>query len=1034
MIGWFAKHKVAANLLMWILLIGGYLSADNMRREIIPKLPVSQVTISVSYPGKSASQIDREIAQKIEQALLGISGIKHINIQASADSLSVVVEKNLDHPIDKLFNDIKENVDNIHDWPVSIARPVVARNEDTFDALMVQLSGDTDRESLIKVGAKLKQALLANPSIHALEEYGADAYSININVDPIKMRQYQLGFNDVASAINQQSVSGRSGLLKTDNGQFLLYWDQLAEDKIALEKILIKVTTAGHKIYLSDIAEVDDGFVEHDSALSFNNTPTIGFSIKMAADSDVLDISAQAHAVVEQFRPHLADNLALTIWFDGSHYVNGRLQLLQSSALQGFLLVFVILCLFLQMRLAFWVAMGLPIAIGGSFIVLGQLGFDYTINEITTFGFILVLGILVDDAVIVGESIYSEKARSSVDMQLQATLEGVYKVAVPTVFGILTTVVALLPMTRFPSEIGRLFAGFAWVVIIALLFSLLESKLILPAHLRSISVRAVDKPYSRGWRGALRRLRNAPQLGLSWTNARCYKPLLRFCLTYRYAWLMCFFALTFSVLGALANGKVRSVFFPEVPGDLMILTLQLHDNAPLQLSRAAMQKVESVRDAINQRYANELGIVGNVIENSMTVMYEQGLVMVFAEPIARKDRAGIDIKTLAQAWRQPLKKLEGVVSAEVIVSLDGTRAEVQMLLQHPDPQVLNRIVKQADQWLAVQPAVLNVKDSQAKSTPQLVFSLKAEAELFGITPKMLSEQLGAAYAGLEVDRFFRQSQLVKVNLKLAREHRNSRADFTNMVVFNDKNQAFPLLAIAEVNSTLVANSISRFDGRLTRSILLEVDTKQSSAEALYASFEREFVTQLQLQYPDFRIVSAGQVEETQASKKGLRNAFIIALLGIYVLLAIPLKQYAQPLIIMAAIPFGIVGAILGHIWLEISVSLYSWLGMLALSGVVVNDSLLIVSGYNDFRASGLGRKEAIVSASSSRFRAIFLTTVTTFAGLYPLLSGESEQAQYLIPAAASMAYGLVFATIITLFLIPLLLLVSNDIKAFVCER
>ncbi|EPJ50069.1 MAG: hypothetical protein OFPI_20750 [Osedax symbiont Rs2] len=1034
MIAWFAKHKVAANLLMWVLLIGGYLSADNMRREIIPKLPVSQVTISVSYPGKSAAQIDRQIAQKIQQALQGISGIKHTNIQSNADSLSVEVEKNLDHPIDRLFNDIKENIDKIYDWPVSISRPVVERNEDTFDALMVQLSGDTDRDSLIKVGAELKQALLANPQIHKLEEHGADAYAININIDPIKMRQYQLGFADVASAIEQQSVSGRSGLLKTDNGQFLLFWDETAENKITLQKLLIKVTASGHRIYLSDIAKIDDGFVEHDSALSFNKGATLGFSIKMAADSDVLDISAQAHAVVEQFRPRLADNLALTIWFDNSHYVNDRLQLLQNTALQGFLLVFVILCLFLQMRLAFWVAMGLPIAIGGSFIVLGQLGLDYTVNEITTFGFILVLGILVDDAVVVGESIYSEKARSSADMQLEATLKGIYKVAVPTVFGILTTVVALLPMTRFPSETGRLFAGFAWVVIIALLFSLLESKLILPAHLRSVSVSVTDPCDSSGWAAALRRLRNSPQMALDWVNARCYQPLLRWCLNYRYAWLTCFLALTLSVLGALANGKVRSVFFPEVPGDLIIMTLQLHDNAPLQLSKTAMHKVDSVRDVINQRYSSEFGIAGNIIENSMTVMYEQGLVMVFAEPIARKLRAGIDIKVLAEAWRQPLKKLEAVVSTEVMVSLEGTKSEVQMLLQHPDSKVLNSIIKDADQWLAAQPCVLNVKDSQAKSTPQLVFSLKAEAALFGITPKMLSDQLGAAYASLEVVRFFRQSQLVKVNLKLAREHRNSRADFTEMVIFNDKNQTFPLLAIADVSSELVANSIGRFDGRLTRTMLLEIDTQQSSIEALFDTFEREFVAKMQRQHPDFRVASAGQVEETQASKNGLRNAFIIALLGIYVLLAIPLKQYAQPLIIMAAIPFGIVGAILGHIWLGISVSLYSWLGILALCGVVVNDSLLIVSGYNDFRAAGVGRRQAIVSACSSRFRAIFLTTVTTFAGLYPLLHGESEQAQYLIPAAASMAYGLVFATLISLFLIPLLLVVSTDIRSFVCDK
>ena len=369
-----------------------------------------------------------------------------------------------------------------------------------------------------------------------------------------------------------------------------------------------------------------------------------------------------------------------------------------------------------------------------------------------------------------------------------------------------------------------------------------------------------------------------------------------------------------------------------------------------------------------------------------------------------------------------------------MVSLEGTKAEVEMLLQHPDPQVLDRIVKRANHWLAIQPGVRNVKDSQAKSTPQLVFSLKAEAAFLGFTPKMLSEQLGAAYASLEVDRFFRQSQLVKVNLKLPREHRNSRADFTQMVVFNDKNQIFPLLAIADVSSELVANSISRFDGRLTRSILLEMDTDQSSGEALYASFDRDFVTQMQQQYPDFRLVSAGQVEETQASKKRLEKCIYPSVFGYLRTVGDPAKTICSAIDYHGGYSVWHSRRYFGAYLAGISVSLYSWLGMLALSGVVVNDSLLIVSGYNDYRASGEESKEAIVKACSSRFRAIFLTTVTTFAGLYPLLNGESEQAQYLIPAAASMAYGLVFATLISLFLIPLLLLVSTDIRSFVCDK
>jgi len=1032
MIAWFTRHPVAANLLMMALLIGGVLSANKMRKEVFPKVPVSEITISAYFEGRTAQQIDQELGQKIEQALQGIAGIKHITSASSQGSVNITVKKQLDHSLERLLADIKSNVENIYDWPQLAERPKVYRNEDTLDALMVQLSGDTDKDTLIKVAHRVKQALLANPEIHKIEQFGAHDYSIYIDVNPEIMRQLGLTFEEISQAISQQSVRSKSGLLKTDNGQYLIYSQQHAQHQRELAELVIKVFNDGNVITLNDIAEINDGFIEHDSDVLFNGQATIGFSIKMSAKSDVFDISTQAQYVVKQLNKNLPENLKLTIWFDSSTYVQERLNLLQNSAFQGFILVFILLTMFLQMRLAFWVAMGLPVAIAGTFIVLGELGFQYTINEITTFGFILVLGILVDDAVVVGESIYSSKNQQG--NSVQATINGVHKVALPTIFGVLTTVVALLPMTQFPSETGRLFAGFAWVVIVALLFSLLESKFILPAHLRNVDIQKIGADKSSTIQQFWARIRQSPQRGLTWCNEHIYHPWLKFSLRYRYAWLMCFFAICLSVIGSLVQGKIRMVLFPDVPGSFIVLTIELEENAPLALVQQAMDKAESIKSDINNNYQQQHNIKGNNIEKSMAVMYEQGFIVIYAEPLAKKDRPNVDIKTIAQLWRTPLTKLEAVVSTEAMVTENGTGTGTQIFFQHPDSRILDTIVKRAQHWLNNQQGIRNVKNDQANTMPQLMFTLKPEAQLHGITRKMLANQLAAAYGGLEVDRFYRNEHVVKVYLSFPRSLRDSRTDFSRMYIFNHKNEAIPLLAVADIKTDMVQNSVSRFNGANNRSLLIDVDKELSSPEDIFQILSKEFYREVGSQYPLLKIKRAGELQETVDTKSGLVTAFIIALMAIYILLALPLKRYGQPLLIMAAIPFGVVGAILGHLWLGLSLSLYSWLGILTLSGVVVNDSLLIVTGYNELRKTASSQLTAIYQACQNRFRAIFLTTVTTFAGLYPLLNETSEQAQYLIPAAASMAYGLLFATLITLFLIPILILVASDIKRFLTGK
>ena len=1033
MIAWFVRHPVAANLLMMSLLLLGLLSYKHMRNEILPKIPASEIYINAYYEGRTAEQVDKELGQKIAQALQGIAGIKHTDAVSSQNSIEIKIKKKLDHSMERLLADIKANVENIYDWPALAEKPRVVRNEDSFDALMVQLSGDTDKDSLLKVGLRVKQALLANAEIHKIEQYGADDYSIYIDVDPIKMRQLSLSFDDIASAISQQSIRSKSGLLKTNNGQFLVYSEHHAQHQRDFSSLIVKVTEQGHIIHLKDVAEINDGFIEHDAQLHFNGQDTIGFAVKMSAKSDVLNISRQAKKVVAELNKSLPDNLKLTIWFDASTYVKERLDLLQNNALQGFVLVFIILSLFLQMRLAFWVAMGLPIAIAGTFIVLGQYGLQYTINEVTTFGFILVLGILVDDAVVVGESIYTCKEQQG-SSDIQSTINGVHKVALPTIFGVLTTVAALLPMTQFPSETGRLFAGFAWVIIIALLFSLIESKFILPAHLRNINLSKENKNKPTKAEQYWARVRQFPQDALNWSNHKLYQPLLRFSLRYRYAWLMLFLAISFSVLGSLYQGKIRSVLFPEVPGDLIIVTVELEANAPLLLTQQAMQLAELTKQNINNHFRKQLTIEADIIANSMAIMYEEGSILIFAELLAKNKRPNVEIKDIAKRWRTPLSKLEAVVSTEAIVSLEGTGNATKIIFQHPDGKILADIVDEAKAWLSNQQGISNVKEKQANTMGQLMFTLKPEAQLFGITRKMLAEQVASAYGGLEVDRFYRNEHRVKVYLNFKRSLRDSRADFSQMYVFNGDNEAIPLLAIANIETSLVDNVVNRYDGLNSRSLLLDVDKTVTSPELIYLALEKKFYRKILNKYPLFTLKRAGELEETVETKNGLVTAFIIALMAIYVLLAIPLKRYGQPLIIMAAIPFGIVGAVLGHVWLGLAVSLYSWLGMLTLSGVVVNDSLLIVNAYNELNKQATSKLTAICRACQSRFRAIFLTTITTFAGLYPLLNETSEQAQYLIPAAASMAYGLLFATLITLFLIPVLLLICADIKEFLTAK
>ncbi len=1014
-IQWFIRNPVAANLLMVFILVAGVLSFLQLRSEIFPKLPATSLSINVVFPGRTAEQVDKGLTYKVERSLEGVEGVKTVYSQSQQDLLSVKVVRQDGHDLDQLLQDVKLKVEAIDGWPAQAERPVIEKDSFSYPSLIVQIFGGEDLETRQRVMRQLKAALLAQPDISKVKVWGEEAYRVRLEVDPHQLLAYGLKLSDVASAINANSITAKGGLLKTASGTLYIIADEQAYHRREFETLVVKTFPDGRQLYLSDLAHIADAYQEHDVLVRYQGKEAIGLSVKAGAKSDLLEISRQAKQVLAELRPQLPHGVELSIWSDLSVYIESRLSLMQSNALQGIALVFLMLALFLNIRLAFWVAMGLPVAIAGTFIFMGESFLGFTLNELTTFGFILVLGILVDDAVVVGESVHSEKKHCI--SPLLATQAGVKRVAIPTIFGIATTIAAFYPMTQISNELGKLFASFAWIVIAALFMSLIESKLILPAHL------AHSKPTRPN---IIQTYANRMLEGL---NQHFYDPALRLALKHRYACLTIFVSLIIGVFGLMQKGQVKTVFFPEVPEDLISVKIDMNENTPLALIRHNARKVTEAADIINTNYKRDTGSTEGIIQKQMMVVSELG-IEVFAELLPQHERK-MDVFTLLRTWRAQVGNLEAAWNTE-FKTAEGTGAPLaELVLVHEDRAILNQAKDILIQQVTQLTGVVQVTDNLKASLPQMNFSLTPQARQWGLTTQDLTSQLGANLGGLEVQRMQRANSEVRVELRYPQKDRDSVIDLNKVWIQNEQGQAFPLAAVTERKLSFINSEIIRKNGHQYASVWVKVDKSVISPEQVYATLAEQQLIQLKAQFPGLEINPAGELEESKKAKAGLKKALWLSLLAIYTLLAIPLRSYGQPLIIMSVIPFGLVGAVFGHMWLDLPVSIFSFLGMLALSGVVVNDSLVLISNYNQRVINNEKQrdiKELLVATGKSRLRAIFLTTVTTFVGLMPLMAETAEQAQYLIPAAVSLAYGELFATLITLLLVPVLLAIADDIK------
>ncbi|NDY72231.1 AcrB/AcrD/AcrF family protein [Desulfobacter hydrogenophilus] len=1022
-IPWFAQNSVAANLLLILIISLGLMQMGKLRKEAFPSLSPNSLTVSVTYDSGSAQQSEEGLAIKIEEELEDVLGIKTITSSSTTTGTTVTIEMKDDYDLDTLLRDVKSKVDAISNFPTDADKPVIEKAEREEHALWLQLYGEVGRHTLQTLAEKLKDDLLANINVNRVAISGDLDPMISVEIDEAQLQSYGLSLSDVEDAINNESGSSRTAVLRDKALYLQLKASEQAYLKEEFAAIPLVTLGDGSRIRLGDVAKIDDTFDDETPVLSrFNSHTSIALQVITTGQDDISRTVVGAKKVVEEFKNSgsLPGNVKLISWYDRSTTIIERLELLAQNALTGFLIVFILLALFLNLTVAFWVSMGLPFIFFGTLYFMGDSFAGLSLNEFTTFGFIMALGIVVDDAVVIGESIYTLRAKAG--DTIENTIRGTQAVAVPTLFGVLTTVAAFYAISQVSGHMGELYSQFAIVVTICLVLSVIESKLILPSHLAHINTRRT--PGKNGIQRSWMWVQKITDQSLNLLNDRIYGPLIKVALHHRYAVLVVFAGIFVFVISMPLTGMVRMSFFPDIPGDTVRAELTMKNDASYGQTHAALSLLESrAHDADRElRHTND--------DENSDIAYLQVLSEADQSGSVKlqltKD-APYDIDTFTRKWRE----LSGTPEGAKTLSVQNTPHMVDALrieLRSSDDTVLTLAGEAVKSRLSSIVAVSGIEDNLEPGQPQLFMELTPQGRALGFTTDMLAEQVLQAFSGQVVQRFQRSVDEVEVKVRYPEGARKSVSDVLNANVRTSDGTVVPLPSVANITYGYTRDTITRIDGKRAVYVSADVDKDIMSSTELVTQLQKQLVPKLKQQYPSLDIDFSGEAQEQAETQTSMVDMFILALFIIYFLLAIPLKSYMQPFLIMTAIPFGIVGAVLGHWINDLSLGILSLNGIIALSGVVVNDSLLLVSTFNDLRRhSDTSLLETVRWAGKSRLRAVLLTSLTTVAGLLPLLYETSHQAQFLIPAAVSLAYGIMFATVITLILIPVLLVVQYDI-------
>lgn len=1022
---WFIHNPVAANLIMMLILAAGLLSLFNLRTEGLPKVAGQTLAIRTALPNATSAQVDELVTQVIEQQITSVMGIKRITSTSMPGVSYMTIRGNDGYDMDTLQKDVRKTLDSINDLPNDAERSTILRRNLDLPALYLQIYGDTDTTTLQRTARELKKELLSHRDISKLRVWGLLDENLVIEVSPDNLEKYHLDMGDIIRRVEATDGSLQSGRVKTPSRTFEIQTTSRIDDIQPLMQLPIKDkdNNSAAIVRLNDVATFSYQPKDRDFEARFDGKKSIGMVIRVANNEGVFKITKAVDEVINNFQHPSSVNIAR--WGEASEYIEKRLDLLQTNALQGLLLVIIILSLFLNARLAFWVAMGIPICIAGTLAVMGLESVDYSINDITTFGFIIVLGILVDDAVVIGESVH-EHQKGHGD-RLEQTARGVNKVAVATIFGVLTTIAALCAMLFIENEIGKILASFSGVMIIALAFSLFESKFILPAHLAHTRTSTNNHSYfiTRVWH----RCQQACKNGLDYARDRWYQPVLRVSLSNRYAVLLVFISIATLGFALVKHNVIKTSFFPDIPNQVIAIELALDKEAPKALIQRYTRKIERTAKDVNNELMAKLQLPNAPIQHVLMIIEDTHFAEIYVELSAAEERTPFNLTTkdITELWQKKVGELESV---EYLTFGDSENLAggLSVSLTSNNIQSLKAASKEVKQYLSAINGVSDVWDSQQRGERKINITLKPSARHLGFSDQHIAKQVGYLFGSTKARRIQYNQQAVDVMVQTPLSTRDSLDKFSQARIANREGIWFPLSQIAHISMGYGQTEIKRRNGKLNININANYLDSVTSSDDINQRIQQELLPQLTANYPSVTTSLTGDRQQQDELQSELMSIFMMICLAIFVLLAIPLKSYWQPFVILSVLPFGLFGALIGHGIMGLELSILSFLGLLALAGIIVNDCLVLVSRFNQTRSDTLPIKTALLQTGMGRFQAVFLTTVTTVAGLIPLMQETSEQAQYLIPAAVSLAFGELFATVLTLILVPVLLAIGHDIQ------
>jgi multidrug efflux pump subunit AcrB len=1044
LIAWFAGNPVAANLMMLAILGCGFFALAKSKRELFPEIKPYLVTVTVAYPGATPAEVEEGICIKIEEEVDGIEGVKRIT-SSSAENVGVVMVEFTDSTdMDVAMRDVKTKVDAISTFPPDAERPVVKDSKLLAPVLSIAVHGHADEMTLRRLGEKLKDELAAKKEISNVTLIDPKSFEIAVGTSAAKLDEYGITFDTVVTALRQGSVNLGAGSVKTEGGEILIRTDRQAYTGRDYGDIVLLTRPDGTRVKVSDVATVTDGFADHDTRNLFDGEPAVFVNVNRVGDQSVESVAQAAFDFIEERRASLPEGISLSVWKNWSAMYEGRRDLMISNGIQGGLLVLLTLALFMDFALAFWVLAGMVTAVIGTFAVMHLFG--VSINMMSLFAFVLALGILVDDGIVIADNIHYHRNKLRKD-GLESAVDGTWEVALPVLLSCLTTVAALLPMALLPGVMGQFASSIPLVVALALLVSLFEAYFILPAHLRHLRQGHAPKRRRFDPRRLWQFVQQSVSKGSDKFVEKIYSPLLLKTMRWRYLALMLGVFLLFVTVGCMFAGVIRFVFWSPVPGDNMMVFLTMPQGTPKEQTEAHLDRIQKAGEEVladaekqtgkplRKHVSAVLGAHPTEAENNWArgggIQSGGHLAEVNIELISVENGRPEKLKVtdLIDRWREKVGEIPDATELKFVSDISGAGAVVDIQLMGPDRGDLRRAADEVREVLTRETGVLDIRDSMMDGKRELKIDVKPEAESLGITRLELVRQVRQAFYGEEAKRLQRGRDDVKVYVRYPENERKSLADVENMYIRLHDGSEIPFSKVASVELGRGPASIERAERHRTVAVRADIDAANlDKSNEINQRLREQIVPGIVAKYENMTFSMEGEQAQQVETMGGLATGAIIALLLIYGMLALAFKSYAQPLIVMTAIPFGYIGAVWAHVVLGYDVGLLSMIGLLAMAGVAVNDALVLIDFINGARKSGQPVAKAVLDSGPRRFQAVLLTSLTTFAGLSTLIFQTSVQAQFLIPMAIALGFGVMFCTFTTLLLIPALYLILEDIK------